>query len=564
MFRLKSLYIKDYKNIHEQTFDFSTNTGYIALIGLNGSGKSNLLEAIALIFEGILFTHRAVNFHYEIKYEIGNVEYIRRNRFASRDGARISERDMVYPTSIIACYSGEDRRLWHTAFEKYYMQYFKKAVRNRTFSPQIMYIDKYCWKIAFIALLCSNNADILQFLRECCHFNNIDEISIKFNTDPAKERTFIHHAASRWYHALEQNADAYGNINANTIVSTDMTTYGARNSVAPNYIFQFLYLLALPKKNKEKRQTIDKLITDIDIEINGLNFDGLSEGEKKMILVTCITQILGNDNSLVLLDEPDAHVHIENKKEILKTIEQYNGQTIFTTHSPIFTALMSYSNIYPIDKGNAINESQRDLIVKMANNNINYIDGACIIASKYLVITEGPGDINYLKAAIQACGNDESQYKVLEEVSFVYAGGAKLVEEFYNEILSNLYATLKEIVFVFDLDSEGREGAKQVQKLIDSGLNKIKIIYYNNNYPIVDPNNTDFYLEDIFSRNVYNIVQLPTIGGEPTYAQLKKGGTLANSIKSKIAELYKKKLLRDEDYFPFKPFLRQLKSELGL
>lgn len=42
MFRLKSVYIKDYKNIQDQTFDFSSNTGYIALIGLNGSGKSNL------------------------------------------------------------------------------------------------------------------------------------------------------------------------------------------------------------------------------------------------------------------------------------------------------------------------------------------------------------------------------------------------------------------------------------------------------------------------------------------------------------------------------------------
>ena len=52
--RLKSLYINDYKNIKEQTFDFSDNTGYIALIGLNGSGKSNLLEAIALVFNGLL------------------------------------------------------------------------------------------------------------------------------------------------------------------------------------------------------------------------------------------------------------------------------------------------------------------------------------------------------------------------------------------------------------------------------------------------------------------------------------------------------------------------------
>lgn len=52
--RLKSLYIQEYKNIKDQTFDFSNNSGYIALIGLNGSGKSNLIEAIALIFNGLL------------------------------------------------------------------------------------------------------------------------------------------------------------------------------------------------------------------------------------------------------------------------------------------------------------------------------------------------------------------------------------------------------------------------------------------------------------------------------------------------------------------------------
>ena len=47
MFRLKSVYIEKYKNIQDQTFDFSNSNGYVALIGLNGSGKSNLLEAIS-------------------------------------------------------------------------------------------------------------------------------------------------------------------------------------------------------------------------------------------------------------------------------------------------------------------------------------------------------------------------------------------------------------------------------------------------------------------------------------------------------------------------------------
>ena len=48
--RLKKLFIESYKNIHGE-YSFEENQGYIALIGLNGSGKSNLLEAISLVFD---------------------------------------------------------------------------------------------------------------------------------------------------------------------------------------------------------------------------------------------------------------------------------------------------------------------------------------------------------------------------------------------------------------------------------------------------------------------------------------------------------------------------------
>ena len=51
---LNYLHIDKYKNIQNKDFDFSKNTGCIALIGENGSGKSNLLEAISIIFIEIL------------------------------------------------------------------------------------------------------------------------------------------------------------------------------------------------------------------------------------------------------------------------------------------------------------------------------------------------------------------------------------------------------------------------------------------------------------------------------------------------------------------------------
>ena len=79
--RLKSLYIQEYKNIKEQTFDFSNNTGYIAFIGLNGSGKSNLIEAISLIFNGFLNKKR-IPFEYEIRYEHDGKNYTRKKRGA--------------------------------------------------------------------------------------------------------------------------------------------------------------------------------------------------------------------------------------------------------------------------------------------------------------------------------------------------------------------------------------------------------------------------------------------------------------------------------------------------
>lgn len=565
MFRLKSLYIKEYKNIKGQQFDFSNNTGYIALIGLNGSGKSNLLEAISLIFDelyGIPHIEQAQVNGYIITFEIAGIEYTYRTVDDTEAHNIIPlrvENGAMLPSSVIACYSGEDLRLWNMAYMPYYMGFFQKALHGKDYIPQTIYINKYCWKIALISLMFSHTQEIADFVRDTLHID-IARVTIKLEYNEIANPQ--PHDAYNWLEGIKQK---YG---VNDIPLVYLRDFGLGNTQYTTMtedvlIFYYLYFLYMPSGNS--RQSVNKVIENINISLGDYNFDALSEGVKKLILIECITRILGDENSLVLLDEPDAHVHIENKKKILEeAIIPFEGQTILTTHSPIFTNLMMNTNIFPLEEGKAISAEQRDLIVKMANNNINYIDGACIIASKYLVVTEGPGDINYITAAIQACGRDDAQFKVLEKVSLVYAGGAKMVGEFYDEILSSLYDTLTKIVFVFDLDSEGRDGAKIVQKLIDSGKNKIKIVYYNNNYPIVDPNNTDFYLEDMFSRDVYNIVQLPHIGGEPTYAQLKKGNTLAGSIKSKIAELYKKKLLNDEDYYPFKPFLRQLKYELGL
>ena len=48
--KLKKLHIKKYKNLIDFDIDFESGDGLSVLVGSNGSGKSNVLEALSGIF----------------------------------------------------------------------------------------------------------------------------------------------------------------------------------------------------------------------------------------------------------------------------------------------------------------------------------------------------------------------------------------------------------------------------------------------------------------------------------------------------------------------------------
>lgn len=551
--RLKSLYINDYKNIKEQTFDFSDNTGYIALIGLNGSGKSNLLEAIALVFNGLL-NKKKIPFNYELQYEHEGKTYLRRPRKTMIDGVRTKESDMLYPSSVIACYSGEDLRLWHMAYEDYYMHYFKRAVDNVGLIPELMYISKYCWNISLISLMSSEDAIIKSFLKNNFDITDLEDIEISFEF--SENDNYKEHQALRWIKRIKEEClNEDGKATLKSILSYDVPLLP--NQTKESTIFHYLYLLSQPKKNLEKGNTIDKYITKIRIDNKSIPSFNFSEGHKKLILIECITKVLGKKEAILLLDEPDAHVHIALKKEILKCINDFEGQVLLTTHSPMFVNQMVDKNIYPMVDGRILPQAKRELIQKITNNEINYIDGACIVSSKYVLVTEGPDDIYHIKAAISAFLSKDNKFKELDKISFIYMGGAKGVNNYYDEILKSLYDTMTKIVFAFDYDEEGREGAKMVQRLIDSGSNKLHYVFYHKTYPVPAPD-VDFYLEDFFERAAYGDVQLPNINGVPSFAELKKASTWANSIKKRIQKHKSENTLSQNDYNGFQAFLEQL------
>lgn len=517
--KLKSLTIKGngYKNLKD-TFPFEKNNGYIALIGLNGSGKSNLIEAISIIFDKLINNKgKDIPFDYSIEYEITDNTYIISKEAFIKNGKEYGINKIEFPSSIIACYSGEDKRLWSLAYEDYHYSYFKQAVKGARFNPSLLYIDKSCWNIAFLSLLCSEDPDVKSFLKDKLNVTSPADIEIDFTIDDTRRTAFRQHSALNWFDRICSNGKT--RVNGNLLFSTDIMLAGKTvpNTEKAKTVFSFLYLLSQAEK-KAKKNNIQRLIIYIKIKVNGICFDDLSEGEKKLILIECITKVLGDKKSLLLLDEPDAHTHIAMKKDLLKLISEFEGQTIMTTHSPMFLNKrwdgFNENNIFYMHDGEVENTELLKHLGDITDNEIDYFEGSFILSSKKILVTEGSYDIAYIGHAINKLSTDNPNYlKLTEQVAFLHAGGASIAVELYNQTLFPARGHYDNLVFIFDYDKSGFEGAEELKASItQKGDTKPIVLFYQDDYSVVKlrkPNDKDaesYMVEDLFDSDSYHAV----------------------------------------------------------
>src|SRR5687767_7978357 len=127
--RLNRLSLPSYRNLQSFHIDFDESQTTTVLLGRNGSGKSNLIEAIVEIFRE-LELGRAPEFDYTLTYECQghNVTLTHDQSKASRrlsvdvDGKRLSMKDLeasgheFQPAHVFGYYSGWGGRL-EGAFE---------------------------------------------------------------------------------------------------------------------------------------------------------------------------------------------------------------------------------------------------------------------------------------------------------------------------------------------------------------------------------------------------------------------------------------------------------------
>lgn len=88
--------------------------------------------------------------------------------------------------------------------------------------------------------------------------------------------------------------------------------------------------------------------------------DDFSEGEQQLIILDSIKKVLCQNNTVLFLDEPDAYLHPQRKRELIPYIkdiftESYT-QVIATTHSPFVAQSVDIENILLFNINNTIDE----------------------------------------------------------------------------------------------------------------------------------------------------------------------------------------------------------------
>ena len=373
--RLLELEIDNFKNLKNFKIDFDKNYPHTVLLGENATGKSNLLEALILIFKYLdLEKPNNIPFNYSLKYKKqDNLIEIEKSKTTTIkvNGDKISftefkkSKDEYLPKYVFAYYSGTSNRL-EEIFDDHQKRFYDKLIKENIKEEEIEDLRRL-----FYVRLIHSKFVLLAFFS----FPNYLEKSKKFLKDyfgieDIESILFILHQPN-WMQSKNKKDRFWG---AKGIVRNFLENLWSK-SLAPIYNEENIKidfrrgtkkeLLYLFLPSVEELQTIAKdyknnttffkalestyisdLIEDVKIKVKkydikqNITFKELSEGEQQLLTVLGLLKFTKDEESLVLLDEPDTHLNPIWKWKYLDLLKEVIGNDetshiIINTHDPL-------------------------------------------------------------------------------------------------------------------------------------------------------------------------------------------------------------------------------------
>ena len=398
--RIDWLWIDEYKNLKDLTINFSQDHLITVIIGRNGTGKSNVLEALTIIFRDLLTKERVPTIKYRIAYEIRDrwvfidadprrkiayqAKTIRKSDqqepypagalFGDLSGNSISrsklegEESEHLPRFLFGYYSGESKRI-KSLFYPYLKGYDKKLRQSINPGPKRMFFaEPVHSNFVLLTFVVNNKRQTEEFLQKRL---GLEEGGIESVLFVLKQPYWYNKNAAdgdkRFWNSKGIVRDFLARLHELSLAPIRIKrreVYSVGRSRTLEYLYLFLKDIdTLKELSKEKTFTeffrdlesthVSDLIDEVRIRIKLKKNDGsvtfreLSEGEQQLLTVLGLLQFTSAEESLFLLDEPDTHLNPRWSVEYLRDIRNFlvdendNNQTshvLLATHNPIAVA----------------------------------------------------------------------------------------------------------------------------------------------------------------------------------------------------------------------------------
>lgn len=367
-----------FKNLQDFEIDFDQSQLTTVLIGRNGSGKSNLIEALVRIFRDLDLGEKPA-FTYQIRYKCKD-KIIEIDANPTRktgqtqiiaDGKKISNKEFksdkqeYLPKHVFAYYSGTSNRL-EAYFDKHQKIFYDALLEGKTLPLRPLFYARLIHSFfVLLAYFSFEDQQSRQVLEE--HLGIIGLESILFilkEPDWAenKKKQKSPKGDPRFWYAegiVSQFLDDLYEISlAPFITPQSYTPAFNKKPINEERLFLFIKdqtklaeLANIYKNNinffKMLESTyISDLIREVRIKVHKKDMDGsvtfteLSEGEQQLLTVLGLLKFTNESESLFLLDEPDTHLNPRWKYEYLTLLEkcvgkQANSHLIISTHDPL-------------------------------------------------------------------------------------------------------------------------------------------------------------------------------------------------------------------------------------
>jgi len=309
--KIEKVHIKNIKGIKDLELSFKKNNkilDVIVLAGVNGSGKTTILEAIK-----DFFNNKNVNYDEPKKSNV-NLNIF----FEEFEKKKIKEAEKSS--------NNNKRPLWNffSALQNYEIyikrsdkHYHTHIAKKFDIPPKIIYVPAE---------------------------NKFEEIQT-YSTTLSKEYEFINTINSNVIRDIPSYIATRRNYLAT--IEEDLTMKEVTNKVVNeiNGIFSILELDVKLKGFSKDEKTLPIFENSAGEEFD---INNLSSGEKQLFLRTLSIKMLEPKNSIILIDEPELSLHPKWQQRIIEVYKKIgeNNQIIVATHSPHILGSVSNENIF--------------------------------------------------------------------------------------------------------------------------------------------------------------------------------------------------------------------------